>query len=133
MKLRRLELVENTLSIDQKIRHAIARLHIRFVFSVLTQRQVAIRDPNLRNQWKESFSHRVKARHQTGERRKDCGAKKSEQPIRTGNKIEHAIGGIEQSFGVGKSLFVVRVEQLLTCHASDNEREFPGKVVRVLN
>src|SRR5215218_10707525 len=134
MKLRFSQLVENTLPLHYEIRQTITSLNVvRLVLRVLTQRTIAITNADLRDQRKHSLTDAFETRHKTRERWKNRRANKAEQPVRTRRELKHAIGGFKQSLGVRESLFVVSFQQTFRRDFFDNERQFPCKVVSVLN
>src|SRR5215210_1815165 len=134
MKLRFVELVENTLTRDEEIRQTITSFNVlRLVVRVFTQRTISIIDADLRDQRKHSLTNRLETRHESCKRRKNRRANKAQQPMRTCRELKHAIRGFEQPLGVSEPLFVVRFQQTLRRDSFNNESEFPRKVVGVLN
>src|SRR5215212_5237278 len=134
MKLRFVELVENTLPRHEEIRQTITSFDVlRLVVRVFTQRIISIIDADLRDQRKHSLTNRLKTRHESCKRRENRRANKAQQPVRTCREFKHAIRGFEQPLGICEPLFGVCLQQPLRRDSFNNESQFPRKVVGVLN
>src|SRR5829696_7414227 len=94
---------------------------------------IAIVDSDLRDQHEESCSYRINTRDQTRQGWKDMQAKEAHEPILPRRELKNAIGCFQQPLRVRQSLFVIGLEQTLGGLTFDNQCEFPGQVVSVLD
>src|SRR5215813_2850651 len=94
---------------------------------------MAISDADLRDYGKGVSPDCIETENVSGDGRQNVQAEKVHQPICPGRETKETICRLQKAFRILQPLFVVTLQELLVGRTANNQSQFPGQVVTVLN